>query len=111
VINEWIGIKTDPKNFLILYTPLVLVFATWEERWGKQMRWATIASLALLGIGLWFLFLGTLPAGIQQQSHPSLFFPLPLFLFIGLYWVRWWAIRSTQPYLDQLRSAEGRAVD
>jgi hypothetical protein len=110
VINEWIGVKTDPKNFLILYTPLVLVFATWEERWGRQMRWATIASLLFLGIGLWALFFRTLPAGVQQ-SHPSLFFPLPLFLFFGLYWVRWWAIRSTQPYFDQLRSAEGRAVD
>jgi hypothetical protein len=90
---------------------MVLVFATWEEHWGKQMRWATVVSLVVLGIGLWALFLGTTTFPDQQQPHPSLFFPLPLFLLIGLYWVRWWAIRSTQPYLDQLRSAEGRSVD
>jgi hypothetical protein len=111
VINEWIGIKTDPKYFLILYTPMVLVFATWEERWGKYMHWATIITLLLLGIGLWALFLSSLNSGDQIQPHASMFFPLPMFLFISLYWVRWWAIRSTQPYLDQLRSAEGRVVD
>jgi Glycosyltransferase family 87 len=111
VINEWIGIRTDPKNFLILYTPMVLIFATWEVRWGKNMRWATIGSLVLLGVGLWALFISTLNSGDPLQSQASMFFPLPLFLFFGLYWVRWWAIRSTQPYLEQLRSAEGRAID
>ncbi len=32
-----------------------------------------------------------------------MFFPLPVFLLVGLYWVRWWVLRPEQPLLDRLR--------
>jgi hypothetical protein len=88
VINQWIGIKTDPGNFVILVPALVLVFGAWVERWGKVGEWATGLSLLFLGIGLWALFLATLKYGDQPQQSPLLFFPLPLFVLGALYSIR-----------------------
>jgi hypothetical protein len=36
----------------------------------------------------------------------ALLFPLPLFLIITMYWVRWWAIRPQRLYVEALREGE-----
>lgn len=83
--SQWIGITTDPGNFVILTLPLVMVLKPlYELRHGQLI---TGITLAVLFFGLWALFLLTLPPGGNQQS-PIMFFPLPLFLFIGLYVIR-----------------------
>lgn len=87
-VNQWIGIKTDPGNFLILFPALMLVFAGWDWRWGRAGRLATWLSLLLLGVGLWALFLVTLLPGEQPQQSPIMFLPLPLFVVLGLYSIR-----------------------
>ena len=100
VITHWIGIQTDPTNFIVLFLPLVLVFALWAEGWGRSGRLAVFVSALILFVGLWTLFLGTIEYGAQPQQHPIMFFPLPLFLLIGLYWVRG---RAIHPSLEELR--------
>jgi len=52
---------------------------------------------------LWILFLKTIQPGPQPQQSPVMFFPLPLFVFIGLYWVRWWIFTPTRQFLDKSR--------
>jgi hypothetical protein len=106
VVSQWIGIETDPGNFIILFIPLVLVFAVWEERWGARGRLVILILMMLLFVGLWALFLKTVVNNGQPQQHPIMFFPLPLFLLIGLYWIRWWAIRPTLLLIDALREYE-----
>jgi hypothetical protein len=96
VITQWIGITTDPGNFIILFLPLTLVFAVAEERHGIKGRIFGLVFLLLILLSLWGLFLVTLQYSIQPQQHPIMFFPLPLFLIITLYWVRWWAVRPPQ---------------
>ncbi|MBU0511727.1 MAG: DUF2029 domain-containing protein [Chloroflexi bacterium] len=100
-ISQWIGIATDPGNFIILFLPLVLVFAVWKERWGKGGDWVVFGSLLILFLGLWALFLKTVQYGAQPQQSPAMFFPLPLFVLIGLYWVRWWILTPTRRFLDK----------
>ncbi|HEX7975435.1 MAG TPA: glycosyltransferase family 87 protein [Anaerolineales bacterium] len=108
VISQWIGIQTDPGNFIILFPALALVFGMLEERWSAGMRGLVLFSMVLLGVGLWALFLATVGHGTQPQQNPIMFFPLPLFLLLGLYWVRWWAVQSKRPLLEQLRSRQSR---
>jgi hypothetical protein len=85
VASQWIGITTDPGNFIILTLPLVMVLKLlYEMRHGMIF---TAITLAFLFFGLWVLFLLTLPPGGNQQS-PIMFFPLPLVLFIGLYVIK-----------------------
>jgi hypothetical protein len=106
VISQWIGIQTDPGNFILLYFPLVLVFALWIERWQRSGVFVVIIAMALLFIGPWILFLETVAYGDQPLQHPVMFFPLPFFLLITLYWVRWWGIKPRSLLIDRLREYE-----
>lgn len=106
LVSQWIGIQTDPGNFIILLLPLILVLSTWEERWGRTGRWVNIANLVLLLVGLWVIFVVTLEPGVQPQQSPLMFLPLPLVLWIGLYWIRYWTVHPTSTWVDQLRQQE-----
>ena len=107
VISQWIGIQTDPGNFIILFIPLVMIFATWEERWGvKRGRTVVLMCILILFVGLWAIFLSTVEYGDQPQQDPIMFFPLPFITVFGLYWVRWWAIRASKFLIEALRSSE-----
>ena len=106
VISQWIGIQTDPGNFILLFFPLVLVFSIWVERWGRAGSVLTSISMFLLFIVPWGIFLQTVAYGDQPLQHPIMFFPLPLFLLIALYWVRWWAIKPRRLLVEELRAYE-----
>ena len=105
VITNLIGIRTAVANYIALLPAVLLVFAIWVERWRLLGRFLTTISILGLALGLWWLFLSTLQIGDQPVQHPVMFFPLPIFLLIGLYWVRFWATSSTRPLLDELRSS------
>jgi hypothetical protein len=106
VASQWIGIQTDPGNFILLFLPLVLVLAMWVERWGRAGNGVVIFVLFLLFLGPWAIFLRTITYGDQPMQHPVMFFPIPLFLLITLYWVRWWAIRPQRLLVEELRAIE-----
>ena len=106
VISQWIGIQTDPGNFILLFFPLVLVISMWVERWGRAGSVLTAITLFLLFIVPWVIFLQTVTYGNQPLQHPIMFFPLPLFLLITLYWVRWWAINPRRLLVEELRAYE-----
>jgi hypothetical protein len=104
VASQWIGIQTDPGNFIVLFIPLVLIFGMWVKHSGTLGRVMVTFSMIVLFVGLWTLFLVTLDASAgQPQQSPIMFFPLPLLLLLGLYWVRWWAIRPARHFMDTLR--------
>jgi len=106
VVSQWIGIQTDPGNFILLFLPLVLVFAMWAARWGRAGDVVIIFVMGLLFVLPWAIFLQTITYGDQPMQHPVMFFPLPLFLLISLYWVRWWAIRPRSMLVEELRAYE-----
>lgn len=106
VTSSWIGIQTDPGNFILQFLPLVLVFSVWVERGGRTGTVLSSLALFLLFIVPWVIFLQTVTYGDQPLQHPIMFFPLPLFLLITLYWVRWWAIKPRRLLVEELRSYE-----
>jgi hypothetical protein len=103
VATNLIGVRTATENYIAIFPGLVLVFATWDERWGRAGRWLVLTSMALLFFGLWALFLRTVVPADQPLQHPVMFFPFPLFMLAGLYWVRWWATHPPRVYLDRLK--------
>ncbi len=65
-----------------------------------------VIGMLTLFAGIWWIFLRTVQYGAQPQQHPIMFFPLPLFLLLGLYWVRWWAIQPRKLWVERLRERE-----
>lgn len=101
--SQWIGIQTDPGNFIVLLIAIVLIFAVWEERAGKKGRPVVWILMGLLFLVPWAIFLRTVNMVDQPIQSPIMFFPLPLYLFLGLYWVRWWATRPTKLLIEDLQ--------
>jgi hypothetical protein len=106
VASQWIGIQTDPGNFIVLLPAMILVFSVLEERWKRAGMIFSIFSMVILFFGIWLIFLNTIQAGYQPQQSPVLFFPLPAFLLVTLYWVRWWSFRTPNVWLDDLIAQE-----
>jgi hypothetical protein len=100
---QFIGIPTQTENYLIMFPAVVLIFAAWDEQWGGLGRFLIFLSALLLFFGVWWLFLTTIIQDTRPIQWPGMFFPLPLFLLIGLYWVRWWVLRPEQPVLERLQ--------
>jgi hypothetical protein len=105
--SQWIGIQTDPGNFIVLIMPVTLIFAMWETRWRKGGSLLVLISIVVLLVGIWALFLTTIEFGDQPIQSPVMFFPLPAFLLFGLYWVRWWAFKPPSLWVDLLQEREG----
>jgi hypothetical protein len=98
-----LGLRSDPSSLVIALLPLLLVIGLWDQRWGGRFGWSSALILILLFVGLWAM----VPRGIEELTHPNiypvLFFPLPMITILGLYWVRWLAIRPRGTVLDELR--------
>lgn len=105
VLSQWIGIPTVPANFVILLLPLILISAMLAERWSRAGNWVTITVCFILFIWQWLLFYKDL-LGNQPGMQLNLLIPLPLILFIGLYWVRWWAIKPRRLLVEEFRFVE-----
>jgi len=101
VASQWIGIQTDPGNFIVCFPAFTLVFAMIDERYRRRGWMLSILIMLLVGVGLWALFVQTLTtiAGQPQQS-PVMFFPLPAFLLLLLFWIRWWAFHPGAIWYD-----------
>lgn len=101
-VSQWIGIQTDPGNFILLYPAMFFCFALIDNRWKK---WSNIFTTTFLGIvtaGIWVLFVLTVHKSYQLIQSSYLFLPLPMLVFLLLYWVRWWAIKRSQvDYFDK----------
>lgn len=90
VLGQWMNIQTDPGNFLIMFPAIIVIFKLIEDRWKNTGQWIMLIYLAILFFIPWIIFLRTIDFGYQPLQNPIMFFPVPLFLLLGLYWVRWW---------------------
>jgi hypothetical protein len=94
VVSQWIGIQTDPGNFILLYPALFFAIQVISKRWKRSSPTLIIGLLSIITLGIWILFLMTLQKSYQPIQNSILFFPLPLIVFILLYWIRWWVVNS-----------------
>ncbi len=102
VISQWIGIPTIPSNFIGLILPLILISATFIERWSRGGQWVAVLMAILIFIWEWILFYMDV-TGSQPQMRINLIIPLPLILLIGLYWVRWWALKPRRLLIEEIK--------
>ncbi len=100
-----IGFRTEIENLVVLLIPLAFIFAIVRERW-KAGYWLSGALLASILAAPWILFLGGFLA--PQLRDDLIFLFLPVATVIGLYWIRWWAIRPPQTWTERVTRSEYR---
>jgi hypothetical protein len=97
-----IGLPTSVDNYIVLFPALVLVLGVWDERWGVLGQVMMVFSLVILSIGIWGVIWLTQQNGIPLDRSPIIHFFLPIFILVGLYWVRWWAINPPRMPLQEV---------
>jgi hypothetical protein len=91
-ITPLLGFPLAVNDFAILVLPLFLIATILGERWpGRRLRGPAGIVLVAAWIALW---------GLAQA--PGLAPLLPILLVIGLYWIKWWAVRPPRTALEIL---------
>ena len=94
-----LGFRTEMEHLSVLVIPLALVIAIIYERWRKYGAGLTYLLLLLVLAAPWIAYFFAFDRfGAIAQEITFLF--LPLFTIIGLYWIRWWAIRPPRIWTD-----------
>ena len=92
VIAYLMNFRGSLGSIFLIYPGMFLVFRFFSERWGLLGRVISWVILAIFSIGSWFLFL---PVEIISTplELPLINYGIPIIVFIGLNWIRWWAIK------------------
>ena len=98
-----LGIPVIPQDYVLLFFPLVLFLSILTERWSRPGRWG-VAGFVLLAIffGFWIITASLFLAGASAALNGVLALVLPVLLVLGLYWMRWWAVRPPRTWSDSL---------
>lgn len=89
-----LGFRSEMENLAVLIIPLALIFAIVHDRWQSIADFLTLLLMLFVFL-IWALSL--LPFKIAQDMT---FLFMPLFTVVGLYWIRWWAIRPPRIWTD-----------
>ena len=94
-----LGFRTEMEHLAVLVIPFALIFAIIHDRWNRNGNLLTILLWLIILLIPWAVFFFALPLfGLIVEE--SIFLFLPLFTVIGLYWIRWWAIRPPRIWSD-----------
>lgn len=102
VLSVLVGVPTSFTNYIVFLPAVIIVLSVWVQRWGRLGGGLVVGSLLIMFFGLWLLYGKFYLAGVPLEQSIALFLILPVFLIIGLYWVRWWWVRPPRLLIDEL---------
>jgi hypothetical protein len=91
-----LGFRTEMEHLAVLTMPLALIFAIVHDRWHRFGAGLTLAILLLVFTLPWLIYF-LAPEGLRADA---LFLVMPVMTILGLYWVRWWALRPPRTWID-----------
>lgn len=94
-IAPLLGFRTEMEHLSVLIIPLALIFSIVYVRWKIGAGLTVLLVFFLFGFP-WLLYF----FNPTQFTQEILFIFLPLFTIIGLYWIRWWALRPPRVWAD-----------
>ena len=87
------------EHLSLLVIPLALVFSIIYERWRKYGAAIAYLLLLLVAVVPWLVLIFA-SDHFGTVARDIIFLFLPLLTILGLYWVRWWAIRPPRIWTD-----------
>ncbi len=90
-----LGFRNEISNLILLLIPFALILSVTYERWARLGALWIFLFLLILLFAPWALYL-FMPSVFQALIY--LFFPI--FCVLGLYWIRWWALRPPRIWAD-----------
>lgn len=103
-----LGIPASPAAPLVLFMPLVFILSIYDVRWPRIGRGMVLASLILLFILPWLIYFRLTQTAAASETISFMLFPLPVYMIFGLYWVRYWAVRSHRLWVKDLIYLKGK---
>lgn len=102
-VTPLLGIPVVPQDYVPLFFPLILFLSIMNERWSRPRRWG-VGGFALLAtfFGFWLITAGLFLGEDLSALTAVLDLVFPAFLVLGLYWMRWWAVRPPRTWSDSL---------
>ncbi len=97
-ITPLLGLPTYPQNYAVLIIPLIVALSVMSNRWSASRTIIIISLLVFLFVALWGI------AIFAVDVKTALFFPLPVFAILLLYWIRWWAVSQPLDSMDLLKN-------
>lgn len=94
-IAPLLGFRSEIEHLSILIIPLALIFSIVYDRWKIGSGLTLFLLLALFALP-WFIYIFN-PIELSQEM---LYLIPSVFTVIGLYWIRWWAIRPPRVWAD-----------
>ena len=96
-----IGFAIFPSNHVVLIFPFILIVALVWERWQRRRVLFTILILLLVLLIPFGLYLRSVYIYDPLVTDLMSVLP-PIAALIGLYWTRWWVIRSRRTWFDRM---------
>lgn len=91
VVAYLFHVKAAVSQLYLVIPALFMVFRFWSERWRLFGRSSSWFILILLLAGSW-LFARPNISFLSDVSMPLLSVGLPVLVFVGMIWIRWWAL-------------------
>jgi hypothetical protein len=100
-VTPLIGFAIFPSNHVVLLLSFVLVLALVWDRWQRRRMWIPFLVLFLAIVIPFGLYLRAVYVYDPLVNHLISILP-PVAAIIGLYWMRWWVLRSPRTWFDRI---------
>jgi hypothetical protein len=95
------GFAIFPSNHVVLLLPFIMILTLGWERWQRQRVFFALLVFLLVLVIPYALYLRAV--SIYDQLILDLISVLPpIAAILGLYWMRWWVLRSPRTWFDRL---------
>jgi hypothetical protein len=96
-----IGFAIFPSNHVVLILPFILILTLVWERWQRRRVLFSVLILLLVLVIPFGLYLRSVYIYDALINNLIAILP-PIAATIGLYWMRWWMLRSPRTWFDQI---------
>lgn len=100
-VTPLMGGAMFPSNHIVLLPSLLLIVLLVWERWTRRRQWFPPLVLLMALLAPFWLYDRFSRGGGRLYADLLIVLP-PLASIIGLYWMRWWAVRAPRTWADLL---------